>query len=126
MDEIKTISNDYYVGMTKKDAEAKNLSKKNIGIDFFDIDKNNDGILDRFEVLKAREKETLRNEIKTLGKTLASSSLFLLSCLPNISPCLKGISLIGKVLGISGLIWSFSDLNENFKESEATKMAYNK
>ena len=121
MSTLSTISNEYYIGMTKEDAERKNLYKKSIGIDFFDIDKNNDGLLDKFEILDARKKESRRNEIRTIGKTLASSTMLLLSCAPKISPCFVGISLIGKLLGVAGLVWSFSDINDNIKENEKTE-----
>lgn len=121
MSNMRTISGEYYVGMSKEIAEKNDLFKKTIGIDFFDIDKNSDGILDEEEIIAAREKESIRNNIKIIGKTLLSGTILFLACTPGIGTCLQGVSLLGKFLGVSGLVWSCSDMHNNTKEEERTQ-----
>ena len=57
---ITTISGKYYAGMTKAEAQRKDSYKKFVGMDFRDIDKNNDGVLSDAEICDARDKEVKR------------------------------------------------------------------
>ena len=66
--QYSTPNGDYYVGMTADYAKEKGLLNKKIGIDFFDIDKNNDSVLDVFEIKSACEKQAMRNLIGGLGE----------------------------------------------------------
>lgn len=56
-----TPNGDFYVGMTRKEAETKGIYKKTIGIDFYDIDKDHNGVLSKKEISEACDKYRARN-----------------------------------------------------------------
>ena len=70
-----TPNGDYYLGMTRKEAEDKGIYKKTVGIDFYDIDTNKNDVLDIREIDVAWEKQCTRNMLGGLTESLSGVTL---------------------------------------------------
>jgi hypothetical protein len=81
---LTTVSGKFYVGMTRKEAQAKDLYKSTFSRDFTDIDKDGNGVLDEREICDERDLECSRKKvdgaIATIGTTLAG--IFTIASVP--------------------------------------------
>ena len=77
---LKTFCGDYYVGMTKAQAEKNGTYKKTIGLDFKDIDgcdgSKPDNVLSYNEIKEARFKESRRTTVTGFAQAAVGATIF--------------------------------------------------
>lgn len=105
-----TPDGNFYVGMTKDQAKQKGLYKKFVGMDFCDIDTNNDNVLSKFEIDEATIRQKKRMVIGGLGEALAGTALVTASALAEIPSC--GLSSAGIGTGGTMLLDGFTRIGE--------------
>ena len=97
-----TPNGDYYAGMTENEAKEKGLYKKNVGLDFRDIDKDNDKTLSVFEIEEACIKISNRNLVTALGEVAAGITCLFASATLAVPSFGASAALIGSGVALLG------------------------
>ena len=124
---VTTSNGSYFVGMTKKEAEQKKIYSCFAGIDFKDLDKNNDGILSQKEILEGVKKQSGREKwynraIGVLGGAVCGIAT--LAEIPSVGLATGIVAAGGTITCVAG--YKYDAACEREKEAEEVLKKYNK
>lgn len=124
---VTTSNGSYFVGMTKKEAEQKKIYSCFAGIDFKDLDKNNDGILSQKEILEGVKKQSGREKWSNrlwgiFGAGVATAGA--IAELPSVGAATGIIVAGGTLATVAGV--KYDAACEREEEAEKALKKYNK
>lgn len=101
---VTTSNGTYKVGMTRKQAEASGSYKKFTGLDFKDLDTDNDGVLSQKEILEGRYNSAVRkqNQKRNAGLAIGFASTLAIPFTGGLSAAAAtGVAALGFGYGIN-------------------------
>lgn len=115
---LTTVSGKFYVGMTRQDAQSKNLYNSTFSRAFTDIDKDGNGVLSEREICDERDLECSRGKIRGAISAVAGFTTALVAAAG--APLSAGLSLgeAGIAVAYAGL--AMKNVKDAMSETEIT------